>query len=50
MQRNHTFLDCVYGLFVVTMGCITYVAFYKTLKPSSLPSIGEDGVSAFSSL
>jgi len=29
MQRNHTFLDCVYGLFVVTMGCITYVAFYN---------------------
>ena len=30
MQRNYTFLACVYGLFVVTMRCITYVAVYKT--------------------
>jgi hypothetical protein len=29
MQRNYTFLACVYGLFVVTMRCITYVAVYN---------------------
>ena len=31
MQRNYTFLACVYGLFVVTMRCITYVAVYNCL-------------------
>jgi hypothetical protein len=32
MQRNYTFLACVYGLFVVTMRCITYVAVYNMTK------------------
>jgi uncharacterized membrane protein HdeD (DUF308 family) len=31
MQRNYTFLACVYGLFVVTMRCITYVAVYNAV-------------------
>jgi hypothetical protein len=31
MQRNHTVLTCVYGVFVVAICCITYVAFYKSL-------------------
>ena len=30
MQRNHTVLTCVYGLFVVAMCCITYVAVYNS--------------------
>ena len=33
MQRNHIVLTCVYGLFVVVMRCITYVAFYNAQLP-----------------
>ena len=29
MQRTPTILACVYGLFVVAICCITYVAFYN---------------------
>jgi hypothetical protein len=36
MQRNYTFLACVYGLFVVTMRCITYVAVYNMKKRKDL--------------
>jgi len=36
MQRNHTILTCVYGLFAVAMGCITYVAFYNREKERKL--------------
>ena len=38
MQRNHTVLTCVYGLFVVAMCCITYVAVYNECL-SLIPSL-----------
>ena len=49
MQRNYTFLACVYGLFVVTMRCITYVAVYKYLIPIYLRQ-GQKCPCLFSSL
>jgi len=37
MQRNHTVLTCVYGLYMVAMRCITYVSFY--ISVCSVPSV-----------